>query len=277
MESPRAPAPTGPPVMAPPSKPSGPPLIEIDDLGIWFRLHKKKASLKRMLLRGKKPKRPPELWALRHVSFNCFEGQSVGLVGPNGAGKSTLCLVLAQILVPDEGRAIIRGKVSTLLTLGAGFNRDLSGRANILLYASYLGIPRRELEAKMGRIIEFSELDEFIDEPVRTYSSGMRARLGFSVATTLDPEILILDEVLAVGDRTFRAKSEQRMKAMMSQSRLIVIVSHATRFLREVCTHCLWLDKGRMKMFGEAPAVLDAYEEATGGVDIDPATDPGMA
>jgi ABC-type polysaccharide/polyol phosphate transport system ATPase subunit len=245
---------------------SGQPLIELRDLGVWFRLHaRKKASLKRLLLRGGKAAKPSVLWALRNINLTCHEGEALGIVGPNGAGKSTLCLILAQILTPDEGHARIAGKVSTLLTLGAGFNRDLSGRANILLYAAFLGIPRADLDAKMQAIIEFSELGAFIEEPVRTYSNGMRARLAFSVAATLDPEILILDEVLAVGDRQFRAKSQARMMELIAQSKLIVIVSHATQFLRQICTHCLWLERGEAKMYGQAGEVLDAYEQATGG------------
>jgi ABC-2 type transport system ATP-binding protein len=260
-----------------PSLPAAPPgrrLIEVRDLGIWYRLHKKKrTSVKSALLSGRLSARHELLWALRHVTFDCYEGQALGVVGPNGAGKSTLCLALARILTPDEGQANIHGQVSSLLTLGAGFNRDLSGRANIQLYAAFLGIPRRRLEQKMEDIIEFSELGDFIDEPVRAYSTGMRARLGFSVVTTLDPEILVLDEVLSVGDRAFRAKSEQRMREMMKQSKLIVIVSHSSALLRQICTHCLWLVRGGTRMYGEADEVLEAYNKSMGGVDVDPLAD----
>jgi ABC-type polysaccharide/polyol phosphate transport system ATPase subunit len=258
--------PAGEPSPAPP-----PALIELRQLGVWYRLHRRqKVSLKRLLVTGRLGGPPPVLWALRGITFTCHEHEVLGIVGHNGAGKSTLCLVLAQILTPDEGTAHIRGRVSTLLTLGAGFNRELTGRANIQLYAAFLGIPREELDRKMERIIEFSELGDFIDEPVRAYSTGMRARLGFSVAATLEPEILILDEVLAVGDRAFRAKSRQRILDMMAASRLIVIVSHSTNFLREVCTHCLWLDHGTMKQFGPAGEVLKAYERAMGGAEVEP-------
>jgi ABC-type polysaccharide/polyol phosphate transport system ATPase subunit len=247
-------------------------LIEVRDLGVWFRLHRKKrTSLKSALLSGSLAAKHDLLWALRNVSFECHEGQVVGVIGPNGAGKSTLCLTLARILTPDEGEVRIEGQVSSLLTLGAGFNRELSGRANIQLYAAFLGIPRRRLDEKMEQIIDFSELGDFIDEPVRSYSTGMRARLGFSVVTTLDPEILVLDEVLSVGDRAFRAKSEQRMREMMRQSKLIIIVSHSSSLLREICTHCLWLVRGQTRMWGEAGAILDAYDEKMGGTDADPA------
>lgn len=242
------------------------PLIEIRSLGVCFRRHRKGGfSLKRALLTGTWRNRPPLLWALRNVSLTCYEGQALAIVGPNGAGKSTLCLVLSNILSPDEGQATIRGKVSPLLTLGAGFNLELSGRANILLNAAFLGIRRRQIERQADEIIAFSELGDFIDEPVRTYSRGMVARLAFSVAATIEPEILILDEVLSVGDSAFQAKSRKRIQEMMNQSKLIVIVSHSTGFLREVCTHCLWLDHGRAKMFGEACPVLDEYDQAAGG------------
>jgi ABC-type polysaccharide/polyol phosphate transport system ATPase subunit len=248
---------------------AGSPLVEAHDLGVWFRLHrKKKSTLKRALLTRGILGRREILWALRGVGFHCYEGEALGIVGHNGAGKSTLCLVLARILTPDEGSVTIRGRVSSLLTLGAGFNRELSGRANIQLYASFLGIPRKILEGKMDEIIAFSELGDFIDEPVRSYSSGMRAKLGFSVASSLDPEILILDEVLAVGDRKFRAKSEARMREMMNQSKLIVVVSHASAVLRDLCTHCLWLHQGRARLWGPADEVLDAYDSFMGGVDV---------
>ncbi len=217
-----------------------------------------------MILTGKFRNAAPLLWALRGVSFSCYQGQALGIVGPNGAGKSTLCLLLAQILTPDEGEVFVRAEVSPLLALGAGFNGDLSGRANIQLCGAFLGIPRKVMNAKINEIIEFSELAEFIDEPLRHYSSGMRARLGFSVAATLDPEILILDEVLSVGDRSFQSKSRRQIEKMMTQSKLIVVVSHSISFLRDICTRCLWLDRGHMVQFGEASDVLDAYEQSTG-------------
>jgi ABC-type polysaccharide/polyol phosphate transport system ATPase subunit len=181
--------------------------------------------------------------------------------------------VLSRILEPDEGTVAVRGHVSTLLSLGAGFNRELSGRENILLNAAFLGIPRREIDRRMQAIVDFADLGEFIDQPIRFYSNGMRSRLGFAIATALDPEILVLDEVLSVGDRAFRAKSQARIEEMMSRSRLIVIVSHATSFLRSVCSHCLWLDRGHVRAFGDAKAVLDAYEAEVGGIDVDPAID----
>jgi ABC-type polysaccharide/polyol phosphate transport system ATPase subunit len=249
--------------------PAGPPasaaraLIEARDLGVCFRLHgRKPASVRETLLRWRPRRSPPMLWALRGVNFVAREGQALGIVGPNGAGKSTLCLVLARILAPDEGTVTIRGDVSPLLTLGAGFHRDLSGRDNIYLCGAFLGIRRAEMDRRIDEIIEFSQIGDLIDEPIRHFSSGMRARLGFSVATALNPEILVLDEVLAVGDQAFRAKSRQRLQELMAESRLIVIVSHAIGFLRRICTHCLWLDRGRVVRYGPAEDVLAAYEES---------------
>jgi ABC-type polysaccharide/polyol phosphate transport system ATPase subunit len=241
------------------------PVVEARDLGVYFHLQqRRRVSVKRLLLGGGLLRAPRVLWALRNVSFSCEEGQVLGVVGHNGAGKSTLCLVLSQILTPDEGQIEVRGQVSTLLSLGAGFNRDLTGRENILLNGVFLGMTRKAIEGKLDEIVAFSELEEFIDQPVRFYSSGMRARLGFSIATSLEPDILILDEVLSVGDTAFRAKSRARIEEMMARSRLIVIVSHATHFLRTICTHCLWLDHGRVRAFGEAPGILDAYQASTG-------------
>ncbi len=241
------------------------PLIRVANLSICFRLHRKRnLSLREMILSGRLRSNAPLLWALRDVSFTCSEGQTLGIIGFNGAGKSTLCLALARILEPDEGELTVRGTVSPLLGLGAGFVPDLSGRENIQLCSAFLGMPRAHVARMMDEIIAFSELETHIDEPLRHYSSGMRARLGFSIAATLNPEILILDEVLAVGDRLFHAKSKKRIEQMMAQSKIIIVVSHAIGFLRSICTHCLWLHQGRVAQYGVAAEVLDAYEQSTG-------------
>ncbi len=240
------------------------PLIELRDLGVYYQLQTRRVPLKERLLKGRRGEKAPLLWALRHVDLQCHEGEVLGIVGHNGAGKSTLCMALTKILTPDEGHAIVRGRISTVLSLRAGMNKDLSGRANILLFASFLGIPRARIERRMDAIIDFSELGRFIDEPLRTYSTGMRARLAFSVATTLEPDILILDEIVSVGDTSFRDKSRARIRKMMRRSRLIVVVSHSTAFLREICTHCLWMERGTVRMHGLAGEVLDAYDESSG-------------
>lgn len=242
-----------------------PSLVELRGVGVFFRLHARgRLSFRQIVRRRRFWRPPPVLWALRGLDLELRAGQSLAIVGHNGAGKSTLCLVLAQILTPDEGSARVRGQVATLFGLGRGFNHELTGRDNIRLYAAFLAIPRAELAERMAEIIAFSELEEFIDEPVGQYSTGMRARLAFSVATSLQPEILILDEVLAVGDPGFQRKSESRIRSLISKSQLIAIVSHQTEFLRETCTHCLWLDHGRARAFGPVGEVLDEYDGEVG-------------
>jgi ABC-type polysaccharide/polyol phosphate transport system ATPase subunit len=241
-------------------------LVDVRGLGVCFRLvRSKRASIKDLLFGGWE--KPPLLWALRNVDLVCYPGQTLGIVGPNGAGKSTLCLILAQILLADEGEIAVHGRVSAVISPRAALQRHLTGRENVQLFGSLHGLSRRDVDRRIDEIIEFSELGDFIDQPVRFYSLGMRARLGFSLATCLDPQILILDEVMSVGDRAFRAKSQDRMKELMAQSRLIVVVSHSSKFLRGVCTHGLWLEKGRVRMYGAVSEVLDAYDDAMGGVD----------
>jgi ABC-type polysaccharide/polyol phosphate transport system ATPase subunit len=238
-------------------------IVRLRDVGIWYRRRKQRSYSMRQVLMGQLLRdRSKVFWALRHVDLSCHEGQVLGIVGPNGAGKSTLCLVLAGILLPDEGDAEVRGRVSALLSLGAGFSRDLSGRENIMLSAAYLGIPRRTIEHHFREIVGFAELEEVIDEPVRTYSSGMKARLGFSVAASLQPEVLILDEVLSVGDLAFQNKSRRRIEQMIQASKLIIIVSHDVPLLRGLSTHSLWLEKGSVREYGDSQPVLAAFERS---------------
>lgn len=240
--------------------PSATPIVDVRGLSLWYPLRGERTMRRQFLGRTD----PHRLWALRDVTVALHEGTVVGIVGGNGAGKSTLCLVIAGILQPDEGEVEIRGKVSTLFGLGQGFNRELSGRENIRLYAALLGIPRRTILGRMDEIIDFTELGDFIDEPVAHYSSGMRARLAFSVSMVLESDILLLDEVLSVGDARFQEKSRARLLERMDTSRLIAIVSHDLPLLREVVTHGLWLEKGRCRAFGPATEVLDAYEREMG-------------
>ncbi len=237
-----------------------PVVVQLRGVGVWFQPQARGLGLLRRMASGRAPVR----WALRGVDLTVREGESWGIVGHNGAGKSTLCLVLADILAPDEGTVEVRGKIAALVTLGAGFQPEASARENILLYGAFLGIPAATMQARVDEILAFAELTEYADEPIRGFSSGMRARLGFAVATSLDPEILLLDEVLSVGDRQFRAKSRARLELIRARSRCVITVSHSVPFLRQVATHCLWLDKGTVRMAGPAGAVLDAYE-ATGG------------
>ncbi len=200
-----------------------------------------------------------EFWALQDVSFALRRGEVLAVIGGNGSGKSTLLQALAGVLVPDSGAVATYGHSATLLTLGAGFEADLTGRENIYLNAAFLGFSRREIEAKLDEIVEFSELGRFVDAPVSTYSAGMRSRLGFSIAAHLEPQILLLDEVLGVGDAYFKEKSREKIKELMGCAQAIVLVSHSRQFVLSVATKALWLERGRLKAFGETDEVMGEY------------------
>ena len=208
--------------------------IGTTDLGVSYdlRFTRKttlRASIGQMLGRGSNQ----TFWALRHVDLRVQRGESLAVIGPNGAGKSTLLQVLAGIIRPSEGMVDVRGRVSGLLTLGAGFDRDLTGRDNILLGAAFLGLDDRVTRSLLPSIIEYAELGDFIDAPLKTYSSGMRARLGFSIATSVDPDILLLDEVLATGDANFRAKSKARVIEIVGAAKAVVLVTHDMNWVTE--------------------------------------------
>lgn len=200
-----------------------------------------------------------EFWALRDVSFTVEHGQTVGLVGPNGAGKSTILKLISHILEPSSGRVDIDGKVGGLLELGAGFHPDLTGRENIYLNGSILGLKRSEIDQRLESIIEFAELARFIDMPVRNYSSGMRMRLGFAVATSFQPDILLIDEVLAVGDQAFQAKCLQRIAQMREQGVTILFVSHGLSQVRRLCQQAVWLEEGQVQAIGPADQIVIDY------------------
>jgi ABC-type polysaccharide/polyol phosphate transport system ATPase subunit len=200
-----------------------------------------------------------EFWALRGIDLALRPGATFGLCGANGAGKSTLLKVLAGTTAVSEGRYRIRGRVASLLELGAGFHMDFSGRANILLNGVMMGIPRRELEKKLDSIIEFAELGEYIDEPVRTYSSGMGLRLGFSVAVAVDPDVLIIDEVFAVGDMYFQKKCVDKIYEFKKQGKTILFCSHSLYDVRQLCDEAIWLHQGRAMAVGEAVSVTNEY------------------
>lgn len=203
-----------------------------------------------------------EFWALRDVTFALERGEVLGVVGRNGSGKSTLLMAIAGVLRPDAGAVTTWGRAPTLLTLGAGFESNLSGRDNIYLNAAYLGFRPRGIDERMADIIGFSELGRFIDAPVATYSTGMRARLAFSIAAHTEPEILLLDEVLGVGDAAFQQKSRDKMAELMERAHAMVVVSHNERFIREVATKALWLDGGRPAGFGDVSEVIERYGAA---------------
>ena len=204
--------------------------------------------------------RPSEFWALRDISFEVARGECVGLVGANGAGKSTLFCILGGIYGPSSGRVVVRGRLQALIALGAGFHPMLSGRENIYINAAILGMSTRQIDALIDEIIDFSELHEFIDAPVKNYSSGMMVRLGFSVAAHLDPEILLIDEVLAVGDSRFQVKCQDYTRRLMTSGKAIMLVSHYMQNIQGLCSRAIWLDRGEMKMIGDVYEVTEAYQ-----------------
>jgi ABC-type polysaccharide/polyol phosphate transport system ATPase subunit len=201
-----------------------------------------------------------DFWALRNVSFTAHEGEALGIVGCNGSGKSSLCMLLAGTMRPDEGQVVTRGRVQ-LLALGVGFQVDLSGRENVYISGTLLGLTRNQIAEKIDDIVGFSELGDFIDEPVRTYSAGMRSRLAFAVATAIEPEILLLDEVMTAGDQSFSGKAAARLEAMRAAARTIIMVTHNLSQMQHACSRVIWLDRGRLLMDGEPAAVLAQYRE----------------
>ncbi len=206
-----------------------------------------------------------EHWGLREVSLEAWPGEVLGIVGRNGAGKTTLLKVVSRVLKPTGGRVVTRGLVAPLLSLGAGFIFDLSGRENVYLSGATLGFSYRDVRRRFDRILEFADIGRFIDAPLRTYSSGMVARLAFAIATDVDPDILILDEIMAVGDAEFREKSSRRIQEIQSRGATVLLVSHSTESLAPLVDRVLWLEQGRMRACGLPEEILEAYETEVGG------------
>jgi lipopolysaccharide transport system ATP-binding protein len=204
-----------------------------------------------------------QLWALRDVSFELEAGRSLALVGPNGAGKSTLLKLVSRVTKPTSGSVRVRGRLASLIEIGAGFHAELTGRENVFLNGAILGMSRREIARRLDDIVAFAELERFIDTPVKRYSSGMFARLGFSVAIHTDPEILLIDEVLAVGDARFRRRSYERVQELTREHRTVVVVSHQMSMVRRVCERGIMLEGGRVTFSGSAEAVARHYESST--------------
>ena len=236
-------------------------VIEVNDVTMRFHMNTDKIlSLKEFVTRKLSGKITYEdLTALDHISFSVHRGETLGLIGHNGAGKSTMLKVISGILKPTEGSVKTAGNVVPMLELGSGFDMDLTGRENIFLNGAILGYSEDYLKAKYDEIVEFSELDRFIDVPIRNYSSGMLARLAFSVASVVVPEILIVDEILSVGDADFQQKSRARMMELMGGGTTVLFVSHSLEQIREMCKRVVWLEHGQMKMIGTADEVCDAY------------------
>jgi lipopolysaccharide transport system ATP-binding protein len=200
-----------------------------------------------------------EFWALRNVSFEVKQGEVIGIIGRNGAGKSTLLKILSRITEPTEGRVFLRGRVASLLEVGTGFHPELTGRENIFLNGAILGMTQREVRKKFDEIVAFAEVEQFLDTPVKRYSSGMYVRLAFAVAAHLEPEILVIDEVLAVGDVEFQKKCLGRMEGVVKEGRTVLFVSHQISAVSRLCRHIVWLDKGRVVDYGEATSILPRY------------------
>ncbi len=242
-------------------------IIEVESVSKQFMLRRDRADsigqlLYRMLPTTKRNRpRSEPFWALKDVGFTVPRGRSLGIVGNNGSGKSTLLKLLTQTMRPTTGTIRVAGRVSALIELGAGFHPDFTGRENIYLNASILGFTRREIEGRIPAIIEFAELEQFIDTPVKYYSSGMHARLGFSVATAVDPEILIVDEVLAVGDEGFQKKCMDKILMMKQNGASILLVSHALPAIEALMDEALWLDHGIAKAYGPPSDVVKEYRE----------------
>jgi len=237
--------------------------IDVRGLGVQYSLRlTRKTTMHQSFIRVlRRHEGPTHFWALRDVSFRVVHGESLAVIGPNGAGKSTLLQVLAGIIMPSEGIIDVRGQVSSLLTLGAGFDQELSGRDNILLAGAFLGIDHREMEERLEGIIEFADIGQFIDAAIKTYSAGMRARLGFSIATAVDPDVLLLDEVLGTGDQAFRAKSQVRIRELIKAAKGIVLVTHDMNWVTQFCNKAMLLERGHIVAEGDPADVVRIHQE----------------
>lgn len=238
-------------------------MIHIDRVSLCYRMPKERVSgMKEFMVAAmKKQLQYQELWALDNISFHINKGEVIGIVGANGAGKSTLLKVIAGILKPTTGHVQVNGNIVPLLELGSGFDLELTGKENIFLNGAILGYSETFLTEKCEEIVEFSELGDFIHSPLRNYSSGMITRLAFSIATVVKPDVLIVDEILAVGDASFQKKSKNRMMELMNGGTTVLLVSHSPGQVTELCNRALWLQKGKMVMMGDAAEVCRLYEE----------------
>ena len=233
--------------------------VIVENVSKRFRLyHERNQSLKAAVMRGRRA-RVEEFWALDDVSFEVPTGTTFGLIGENGSGKSTMLKCIAKILRPDKGSVTVNGKISALLELGAGFHPELSGRENVFLNGAILGLKQKELERRFDDIVDFAGIGQFIDQPVKNYSSGMYVRLGFSVAINVDPDVLLVDEVLSVGDEAFQRKCNEKFADLRAQGKTIVLVSHAMSSVQNLCDQVAWFDDGGLKAIGPASDVIDDY------------------
>ena len=239
--------------------------IELRHVSLSFKIGNDKIdNLKEYVIRtlNRTKEKKTIFKATDDVSFKIYKGEKIGIIGFNGAGKSTLLKIISGVYTPDEGEVIINGNIAPLLSLGAGFDKNYSGRENIFLNGAILGYDEEFLKSKYDEILEFSELGEFINLPVKNYSSGMLSKLGFSIATIVNPDILILDEVLGVGDINFKKKSKEKIKSLMESNTTVLLVSHSIKEIRNICDKAIWIDKGKVVDIGEVNSVCDKYEEA---------------
>lgn len=237
-------------------------VVRIDNLCVRLMLHRERVtSLREYVVRFLKGKKTPteEFWPLRDVSLSVDRGEVFGIIGQNGAGKSTLLRVIAGIIRPTSGQIAVNGRVAPLIELGAGFDSEMTGRENVFLYGSLLGFSNKRLTNRLAGIIRFAELEEFVDVPLKNYSSGMVARLGFAIATDVDADLLLVDEVLAVGDAAFARKCRERIDSFRERGVTIIIVSHSLQLIEELCSRAAWIDHGHLRMIGPAAAVTSEY------------------
>ena len=241
------------------------PAIIVDNVSMKFNLSKEKVdSLKDYIIKSiKKEIKYNEFWALQNVSFTVEKGDRVGILGLNGAGKSTLLKVIAGVFKPTEGSVTKHGKMVPLLELGAGFDQQYTGKENIYIYGAMLGYSKEFIDEKYDEIVKFSELKDFIDVPIKNYSSGMKSRLGFSIATVVSPKILILDEVLSVGDAKFRKKSEKKVLSMFDSGVTVLFVSHSLAQVQRICNKAMILEKGKLIAYGDIDTISKQYEKMT--------------
>lgn len=238
--------------------------VEVNNVGKRFRLyHERNQSLKTALMRGRVSKYE-DFWALKDIDFSIPQGSSFGLIGSNGSGKSTLLKCLARIYTPTEGSIKYNGHMAALLEVGSGFHHELSGRENIYLNGSILGMSKKEIDRKYDEIVDFSGVEKFIDQPVKNYSSGMYVRLGFSVAISVEPEILVVDEVLAVGDAEFQEKCLNKFREFRNEGRTVIMVTHSMEAVKEMCDHAAWIEKGTLKSVGDANTTVNDYLASLG-------------
>ena len=236
--------------------------VEVENVSMRFNLAQECVdNLKEWVVRRLKGNMTPkdEFWALRDISLSIPYGDTFALVGSNGSGKSTMLKIISGIIAPTKGRVRVNGRIAPLIELGAGFDNDLTGRENIFLNGAILGRSKKMMMESYDEIIDFAELKQFENVPVKNYSSGMLARLGFSIATIVKPEILIVDEILAVGDAAFQKKCEKRMHDMMSGGTTVILVSHSSETVRKICRHAAWINKGQLMCVGESEEVLERY------------------